>query len=233
MRSHWWYRGRRIAVRSLLRRAGVVHRGRVLDYGCGTGNMGSTLAEYGTVTGVDGSADALAVGDFRFYASVSRAPSPTDADFPTGPFELIACLDVLEHVEDDAGLLAQLKALLSPGGTLVVSVPMDPELYCLVDERAGHVRRYTRDRFEQACATAELEMAVASGYIVILEPLARWHRRRIMAGKATPDEEMDVPSAPVNAVLSLVAAGEGLVMRWRSLPDGLSLVAVLTPRRDG
>ena len=233
MRRHWWYRGRRIAVRSLLRRAGVGKGGRVLDFGCGTGHMGGVLAKFGSVVGVDGSADALAVGDFTSYASVGQASSLTDPGFPEAPFDLIACLDVLEHVEDDVVLLAELKALLSPHGALVVSVPMDPELFCLMDELAGHVRRYMRKSFETACAGAGLEMVAFTGYVVALQPLARWHRRRIMAGKATPEDEMEVPSAPVNAMFSLIAAAEGSLARWISLPGGLSLVAVLKPRRVG
>ena len=124
MREHWWYRGRAVAVLSLARRAGVVAGGRVLDYGCGTGHMGPVLARFGELWGVDGSPEALACGEFGAYRGVSLLGDEAGG-LPEGPFSLIACLDVLEHVADDAGLLRRLKGLLAPGGAVLLPICRD------------------------------------------------------------------------------------------------------------
>jgi len=231
MRRHWWYRGRRAAVASLLRRAKVPRGGSVLDFGCGTGHMGTLLAGYGPVTGVDASRDALELGDFRAYESVHLAWGPEDAEFPRGAYHLVSVLDVLEHVPDDRALLRALADQMTDDGRIVVSVPMDPSLFCAVDELAGHHRRYTREAVLELTEAVGLECEAATGYVVALLPLARRQRRRVMAGNAQPQDELRVPGRLVNGALSLVAVTEGGLARWRALPEGLSWMMVLRRRR--
>ena len=232
MSRHWWYRGRRVAVASLARRAGVRPGGRrrVLDYGCGTGNMGGTLAAFGEVWGVEAAAEALEHGRFDRYAGVVCAASMAEAELPEGSFGLISCLDVIEHVDDDGALLRQLAARLEPDGVLLLAAPMDPRLYSGMDEAIGHRRRYTRESLFGTIHDAGLEPLVACGYVVALLPLARAHRRRIQQGRARPEEEWKVPAAPLNVALSGIAMGEGLLARWVSLPLGLSLIVAARRR---
>lgn len=231
MRRHWWYRGRQAAVASVLRRARVPRGGPVLDFGCGTGHMGSLLASYGPVTGVDASRDALELGDFRAYESVHLAWGPDDPEFPRGAYRLVSMLDVLEHVPDDQALLRAMVDQTPRDGRIMVSVPMDPSLFCAVDELAGHQRRYTREALADLAEAAGLECEAATGYVVALLPLARRQRRRVMAGRAQPQDELRVPGLVANATLSLVAVAEGKLARWRELPEGLSWIAVFRRRR--
>lgn len=222
MRRHWWYRGRTVTVVSLARRAGVQPGGRVLDFGCGAGLMGDTLARFGEVDGVEASADALGFGDYSAYASVTQADSLDAPDFPRGPFRLISVLDVIEHVPDDAGLLRGLAELLSPGGRMLVSVPMWPDLFCATDEDNHHLRRYTPETLSATLDAAGLRVLSRTGYVWVLLPAAAAHRRKIKEGRATSETEFDTPSAPVNAVASLIALAEGACSRYASLPPGLS-----------
>lgn len=146
---------------------------------------------------------------------------------PSGPFTVIACLDVLEHMSDDGGLLRALAALLAPGGLMVVSVPMRPDLFCEIDRLSGHVRRYSPARLGKLFAGAGLRSVVASGYVVTLLPAAAGHRRRLRAGHGGAEEEFVTPAAPFNAALSLLAIAEGRLARRISLPPGLSQITVL------
>lgn len=193
--------------------------------------MGTLLARYGPVTGVEASSDALELGDFAAYEGVRLAWRPADPGFPHGPYHLISLLDVLEHVPDDRGLLSGLVEEMPRDGRIVASVPMDPSLFCAVDELAGHQRRYTRAAFDRLAAAAGLESEAATGYVVALLPLARRQRRRVMAGRAQPQDEIRVPGPVVNTGLSLVAVAEGRLARWYELPAGLSWIAVL--KRQG
>lgn len=202
----------------------------MLDFGCGTGHMGPLLSQYGALVGVEGSADAVAFGAFADYTQVCQADALHSPSFPGGQFDLIALLDVLEHVDDDLALLSGLARLLPSAGSILVSVPMDPKLFCLVDEQAGHVRRYTRASLEDLAYQAGLEIVAATGYVVTLLPLARWQRHRVAAGVASPMDEMQVPVAPVNTALSLVVKAEGLAARWVELPEGLSVICVMRSR---
>ena len=60
------------------------------------------------------------------------------------PFDTLLYIDVLEHIEDDRGQLAQATGCLKPGGHLVVLSPAHPFLYTPFDRAIGHYRRYTR-----------------------------------------------------------------------------------------
>lgn len=59
-------------------------------------------------------------------------------------FDAILYMDVLEHIEDDAGELREATRFLRPGGAIVVVAPALPWLYTPFDKAIGHYRRYTR-----------------------------------------------------------------------------------------
>lgn len=213
---------------SLVMRSGLLPgSGRVLDYGCGSGHMGRTLSRFGEVCGVDSSPRAIEVGHFQDYAAVAEAGIDEVGERFPGSFKLIACLDVLEHVEDDVGLLRKLASLLEENGLLVASVPMWPELYCSMDEEAGHVRRYSPDTLNRLFEHAGMRPVVTSGYVVALLPLARAHRRRVMSGRSSSQDELKTPPALLNSCLAFIACAEGRLARYLTLPTGLSQIAVL------
>jgi len=227
MDQHWWYRGRRVVTKGLVRRGGVQRGGLVLDFGCGTGHMGPVLAEFGEVIGVEAATDALEVGSYDAYSRVVVASDLTDPVVPVGPFELIALLDVLEHVEDDLAMLSELRRRLTPAGRIIVSVPLWPDLFGEGDRFAGHFRRYTPESFLALAANSGLSAIVSTGYVVALLPAARLQRRLVKVGAASATQELRVPWAPVNAALSALAMTEGFVGGRFGLPPGLSLVAIL------
>ena len=62
--------------------------------------------------------------------------------FPNGAFDLVCAMDIIEHVEDDAGALSELTRVLAPHGTLLISVPLHPSHWTAFDDFVGHCRRY-------------------------------------------------------------------------------------------
>jgi 2-polyprenyl-6-hydroxyphenyl methylase/3-demethylubiquinone-9 3-methyltransferase len=100
---------------------------RVLDVGCGGGLLAEGMARRGArVTGVDLAPEALAVA--RLHAAESgigveyRQVAVEDlAGAEPGSFDLVTCLEMLEHVPDPAGIVAALARLVRPGGDVVCS----------------------------------------------------------------------------------------------------------------
>jgi SAM-dependent methyltransferase len=76
---------------------------------------------------------------------------------PSASFDAIAYLDVLEHIEDDAGETGRAALHLAPGGHLVVLSPAHPWLYSPFDAAIGHHRRYTKETL-RALGPAGLEL---------------------------------------------------------------------------
>ncbi len=66
----------------------------------------------------------------------------TAIPFADGAFDLVCALDIVEHVGDEDGALAELSRVAAPGGALLLSVPLHPSRWTAFDEFVGHQRRY-------------------------------------------------------------------------------------------
>ena len=114
----------------------------VLDFGCGSGVMLPFLCGISTrVTAMD--IDLLPFErinrqrSFPANLQVHDAREVTLKDLPNGSFEVIVATDVLEHVEDLPGTLADMGNLLKPGGQIIISGPTENILYKIGRKLAG------------------------------------------------------------------------------------------------
>lgn len=99
---------------------------RALDVGCGAGLLCEPLARLGAeVTGVDAAAESVTVAraHARGMGLAIAYHHGELADLALGSFDLVTCMEVLEHVADKPTFVAQLAAHLAPGGLLVLSTP--------------------------------------------------------------------------------------------------------------
>jgi SAM-dependent methyltransferase len=98
--------------------------GRVLEIGCGSGQLGCLLQQRGhRVTGVELVPEAAEQARAHLDAVVCADIETEGLDLPEGSFQALVLADVLEHLVDPWGTLARLVRLLEPGGVVVVSVP--------------------------------------------------------------------------------------------------------------
>jgi glycosyltransferase involved in cell wall biosynthesis len=122
---------------------------RILEVGAGIGNMSWQLPkrEKLLLTDIDQEyLDLLA----RTYAGndvvqVCKLDITSDEDAAAlgeGVCDTVVCVNVLEFIEDDAGALARMRSLLSPGGRLILLVPQHGGLFGSYDRALGHLRRY-------------------------------------------------------------------------------------------
>jgi SAM-dependent methyltransferase len=113
---------------------------RVLDLGAANGRFALPLQRAGRLV------HCVEI-DPEFRRSLTAAGLPVSADLaalPDGDFGAAYALNLLEHVADDAGLLAELHPKLQPGGRLLIYVPAFQILYTRFDLAVGHLRRYRR-----------------------------------------------------------------------------------------
>ncbi|MSP25102.1 MAG: methyltransferase domain-containing protein [Myxococcales bacterium] len=128
---------------------GLVPQGRVLDLGCGSGALSAELWRAGRrVVSQDVSERMVAMCAThlarRGHPSEHVRLGSVDTIAERGAFDGVVALDVIEHIEDDVAALAQLRAALTPAGTLVISVPALRVLFGAKDVAVGHHRRYDR-----------------------------------------------------------------------------------------
>ena len=111
--EHWWFRGRRRILRRLL--ADVIETGKghlVIDVGCGTGGNIAALADDYECIGIDTSERGIELARKRFDSiKFICGLAPQDLGDDAGRADALLIMDVLEHLEDDAGLFAAQLAL--------------------------------------------------------------------------------------------------------------------------
>jgi 2-polyprenyl-6-hydroxyphenyl methylase/3-demethylubiquinone-9 3-methyltransferase len=134
---HWWdpdsalfgplHRMNPLRLDWIDRTSGGLDGKRVVDVGCGGGLLTEAMAARGAVTlGIDLGDKALGVArlhklesgaavEYRLVAAEALA-----AEMP-GAFDVVTCMELLEHVPDPASIVAACAALVRPGGTVVVS----------------------------------------------------------------------------------------------------------------
>lgn len=225
---HWWYRGRRRIVIGAIERLGPPACARILDAGCGSGRMLDELGRWGLVSGLDCEPSGVAAARSRGHTDV-RLGAVEELPWADETFDLITCLDVIEHTPDDRRTLAELRRVTRPGGHLVVTVPAYPRLWSAHDVASRHYRRYTRGSLRAAFAAAGWHsLAETSFNAILLGPVAlvRWAGRLRHGERERSD--LQLTPQPIGALLELALRVEAaLLRRGVHLPAGVSILAVL------
>jgi len=228
---HWWYRGRREVVHAALTRLDLPQPCELLDAGCGSGTNLEWLSSLGPARGVDLNPAAIEWAASRGHDVA--VGSLNQLDYRRQSFDLITCLDVLEHIEDDAGALLELRRVTRHGGHLLVTAPAYPRLRSEHDAAAGHVRRYTRPRLVRLAEANGWEPVLVTSFNFLLLPAAaarrlatrprrqsRRPRSDLLRGPAALDSPLSLPLR-----LEAAALRRGVRLAW-----GLSILVALRKR---
>jgi SAM-dependent methyltransferase len=134
----------------LLERATPYLGRRVLDAGAGLGTFTNAVADGREVVALEPDSNYATRLRERFAGQPNVTVVEAEASsLAVGQgFDSVLCLNVLEHIVDDAGALESFAAALSPGGRLLLLVPAHPLLYGKIDCALDHARRYRRDELQ-------------------------------------------------------------------------------------
>jgi len=145
-----------------------------LDVGCGAGLLAEPLARLGAeVTGIDAAPEVIAVAQGHAQAmGLDIAYRVGGIEQLGGAFDLVTCMEVIEHVADPAAFVRALSARLAPGGLLVMSTPNATAwsrlMMITVAEGLGRVPRGTHD-FEKFIAPERLKALLADAGLECLD----------------------------------------------------------------
>lgn len=229
--AHWWFRGRRAVIWSLLNRAGLPEHPRILDAGCGTGRNLAEFGKLGSSAGVDPSETAVAFCRARGLEGVVQA-GIEQLPFDDGAFDLVLATDVLEHIDDDDRAAAELRRVVAADGRLLVTVPAYQWLWSQHDDTHHHVRRYTAPRLRAVLERAGWQPMTETYFnSLLLAPIALV---RTLARRRPPQEngrsDYQLAGGPMNTVLSLPMRAEARAIgRGARLPAGVSIGMVCRP----
>lgn len=231
-RDHWFYRGKRTIVRHWIDRHLTLRRDDLLvDAGMGTGIWLEHMSSVCRVLGIDDHAESIALARPRVEAVGGQVlQSGLDqVDLPSGRAAVVTLLDVLEHLDDDAGALDEMIRLVRPGGLVVITVPALRWLWSDWDVVLHHRRRYHRPDLLRLVDRPGVRVERCVYFNSLLLPAiaaVRWWQRLRPPPAGSARAEDRIPGPLVNGLLSrllTVPACAG----WFRPPAGVSLLAVL------
>jgi SAM-dependent methyltransferase len=236
--QHWWFASRTRALEALLDQyLPKTSAFRLLDVGCGAGNMIHHLSHYGQVKGIEIDPRPVKMARQRGY-DVDQFDATQPMPFAANSFDAVTALDVIEHNEDDLAILADSYRLLKPGGHMIITVPALMWLWSHNDDINAHVRRYTAAELKQKLARTGFTVRRVTYNNFFIFPLAaalillrRFARARPQLASHHLDEaeyqvEMEPASPLVNTTLTRVGQVEAALISRVNLPIGTSLIAV-------
>jgi 2-polyprenyl-6-hydroxyphenyl methylase/3-demethylubiquinone-9 3-methyltransferase len=136
-----------VRLRFVQQHAGITGKN-VLDVGCGGGILSESMARAGAkVTGIDAAQKALTVA--RLHAmeagievNYQNEVAEVHATEHAGQYDVVTCMELLEHVPDPASLISACTLMLKPGGRLFVStINRNPKAYALAVLGAEYLMR--------------------------------------------------------------------------------------------
>jgi len=222
--SHWWYRVRRQLVKDLISKY-ANKTTTILDIGCGPGLLLSELQNNGReIFGVDLSPIALEFCKKRGLKNVSLADAGA-LPFSDNTFDVVLLLDMLEHVQDDSGVLREARRVLKSEGIVIIFVPCFNFLWTKNDEISHHYRRYT---------LPELTNKISSNFTILrktyfnffLFPLIYLVRQAAKIMPLRRRSDFDINNKLINYVLKNIFLLEIWLLKIISYPFGVSLLIV-------
>ena len=198
---------------------------RVLEVGCGLGNFTGTILDRDAVIAVDVEPQCIQrlqrryAGRDNLHAFVCGVLDPEFQEVARLRPDCCVCLNVLEHIEDDAAALKAMASVLVPGGVIVLLLPAFPSLYGPIDKNLGHYRRYSRGAIRSLADRTGLRIRKAH-YANLAGFFGWWTNAHILKREAQSERQIEVFDRYVVPVMSAVE------QRARA-PFGQSLLAVL------
>jgi len=198
---HWYYRSKAAALRRLV---GPLAPRRLLDVGAGSGFFSRHLLTEGGAQ----SALCVDVGYARDRDEMlDGKPVLYRRDCGLTDCDLVLMMDVLEHVEDDRGLVRQYAAKVPSGAHFLVTVPAFRFLWSGHDMFLEHKRRYVLPEIEETMREAGLVVVKGAYFFGFIFPLAA-AVRLASRGDTKPRSSLRKHGPPTNGLLTAVCNAE-------------------------
>jgi len=222
--SYWWFAGKRYLVESFIRKYyKQKNKLNILDVGCGTGIIMSTLSKYGKVYGIDASELAVKFCQKRKLKNVKKA-FVQNLPFKDNQFDIVTCLDLLYHkaIKDDLKAMKEINRVIKKGGRLVLT---DSAMMCLygAHDLAHHgIRRYSKEELKEKLLKSGFKIEKISYYNTALFPFVLIKRKieKFLKPKKSKSDVQDI-NPIINWILKKLFKFEFFFLKFIDYPFGV------------
>lgn len=228
---YWWHKGKTHMLTMLLDKFVSEQNGElnILEVGCGTGATLQALKPWGTINGVDIEQQAVNYCKSKGFENVEcKDIFDLDSHY-SNKYDVVVCLDVLEHIQNDVGAMKKIRGVLKNSGVAIISVPAHKFLWSEHDEALHHKRRYHTTELLQKLKDANFEILKYTYFVFVLFfPILLFRTINTFFRKhAYPTDSYFVFPRKINDFFIKVLDAEiAFVKRFR-LPVGTTLIAVV------
>ncbi len=226
--SHWWFVSRRKLMVELIR-SFKMKNPEILDVGCGTGGNLKVLDRVGSTCGTDITGRAVEFCRMNGLDNVMKC-GIEEIPLKDEVFDIIVCLDVLEHLDNPSTGLDELRRVLKDDGRIIVTVPAFTSLWGQHDIALGHLRRYRRRTLTRVLEESDFEVLKMS-YLYfmsffVVAPV-RLLRRLFSPGHNAKSDTTSLPPSLLNMLLTRIFTVEARFSSIIGLPFGTTIYAVV------
>jgi SAM-dependent methyltransferase len=228
--NHWWFYGRRFLFKSHIDALQLPKTVTILDVGCSSGTNLRMLKEmnFQYVTGLDMSTIAKKYCEEKGLGPVIIA-DVQEMIYKPNYFDLILFTDVLEHLRKERDALANIHAMLKPGGYLLMTVPCFMSLWGPQDILAHHCRRYHKK--EVVKQLKEIGFQICSSYyfnFLLFLPILLV--RKFLIARKMILYEGQINNRTINFILKRVFLVDCLFSKYFKPPFGVSACIIARKR---
>jgi len=230
---HFWYDGREKIILGLLEDIIDNSVERIIDYGCGTGKLISSLTSIYPKKEIHGADISESAIEHCMQSGLTNITNLNINEPKKQYYDLILCCDVLEHILDEEEFLNRLKAMLRTEGKILFTVPAYNILWSGEDYVSKHFRRYTKRRLIKTLARTEMS-AIQSSYFNILlffPLLGVLLMKRVFQPRSMYKTDIGNMNRVANLILAWIFASERWLLKYVSLPFGASIIVVAKTKK--
>lgn len=234
--TNFWFKARNRLFQGLLQTY-FPQACSLLEIGCGNGivlKRFESARQWSRLVGSELHPEGLTTARERLNGSTELLQMDARRVPFANEFDVIGAFDVIEHIEEDETVLAEMRKALRQQGGVIIAVPQHPSLWSPADEYAKHVRRYQRGELEKKLQSAGFRVLVSTSFTVSLLPLMAASRLLAATRKRLghhchgANSGMEVRCAePLNQILHTILSAEvSLTLKGMRWPVGGSRVVI-------
>jgi len=195
---------------------------RILEVGCGIGNMTKFFLNRSLIVGTDINKEHLKSINHKFknyknFKALNLNIEKESGDLKKYKFDTVICINVLEHIKEDIQALKNMNNVLVEKGKLILFVPALQNIYGTIDESDHHYRRYNKKALIRKIKKAGFSIKKIY-YMNFVSIFGWYYHGRILKRKTHPSSHISI----FNKFINLISFFEKIVRP----PVGLSLIAI-------